>query len=80
MWDLHVLLINVSALAHTKSSLVMKHIGLADSTPQSKPIFRPAHEVTPALCWVRAYRSVWIADQHHCIAEFTRKISDGLFQ
>lgn len=52
MWDLHVLVINASVLAHTKSSLRMKHTGLADSTPQSKPIFRLTHEVSSVLCWV----------------------------
>lgn len=80
VWDLHRLLIDVSILAHAKSSLQMKHIGLVDSTPQSKPIFRLAHEISSVLCWVRARRSVWIADHYHCIAEFTTKIGDGLLQ
>lgn len=80
MWDLHMLLIDAFASAHTKSSSGMKHFGLADTTPQSKPIFRLAQEVSPVLCWVRAYRSVWVSGHYHCIVEFTTKISDGLLQ
>lgn len=76
--DLHKLLNHAFASARTKSSLEIRPFGLVDRTPQRKPIFRPAQVFSPALCWVEAYRSAWVADHYCSVAEFMTKISDAL--
>lgn len=64
--DLHKLLNHAFASAHTKSSLGMRTVTLVDRTPQRKPIFRLAQVVPLDLCWVEAYRSVWVIDLLLC--------------